>query len=61
MRALEDTAVPAGTGSLPENHRKLKIKEEYIENSLQKQKEENFSFNSDLSTNKPEPLKEFWD
>lgn len=40
---------------------KLKIKEEYIENSLQKQKEENFSFNSDLSTNKPEPLKEFWD
>ena len=39
---------------------KLKIKEEYIE-SFSKQKEEDFSFDSDLSANKPEPLKEFWD
>jgi PHD/YefM family antitoxin component YafN of YafNO toxin-antitoxin module len=37
------------------------IKEENIEKSFQKPKEEDFSFDSDLSTNKPEPLKEFWD
>ncbi len=37
------------------------IKEESIEKSFPKPKEEDFSFNSDLSTNKPEPLKEFWD
>ncbi len=37
------------------------IKEENIEKSFQKSKEEDFSFDSDLSTNKPEPLKEFWD
>lgn len=38
------------------------IKEENIEKSFQKSKEEDFSFKgSDLSTNKPEPLKEFWD
>ena len=40
---------------------KEKIKEEIIENSFSKQKEEDFSFDSDLSANKPEPLKEFWD
>ena len=38
------------------------IKEENIEKSFQKSKEEDFSFKgSDLSTNKPDPLKEFWD
>lgn len=37
------------------------IKEENIEKSFQKPKEEDFSFDSDLSTNKAEPLKEFWD
>ena len=37
------------------------IKEENIEKSFQKSKEEDFSFDSDLSTNKPEALKEFWD
>ena len=36
---------------------KLEIKETVKENI----KEEDFSFDSDLSTNKPEPLKEFWD
>ncbi len=40
---------------------KESIKEESIEKSFPKIKDEDFSFNSDLSTNKPEPLKEFWD
>ncbi len=40
---------------------KESIKEKSIEKSFPKIKDEDFSFNSDLSTNKPEPLKEFWD
>ena len=36
-------------------------KEEYIEKSFPKEKDNEFSFDSDLSTDKPEPLKEFWD
>jgi PHD/YefM family antitoxin component YafN of YafNO toxin-antitoxin module len=37
------------------------IKEEYVEKSFPQEKNNEFSFDSDLSTEKPEPLKEFWD
>ncbi len=40
---------------------KEKILEENIEKSFPKVKNEDFSFDSDLSNSKPEPLKEFWD
>ena len=40
---------------------KEKILEENIEKSFPKAKDEDFSFDSDLSSSKPEPLKEFWD
>ena len=36
-------------------------KEEYVEKSFTLEKDNEFSFDSDLSTHKPEPLKEFWD
>ena len=36
-------------------------KEEYVEKSFTLEKDNEFSFDSDLSTEKPEPLKEFWD
>ena len=40
---------------------KEKILEENIEKSFPKANDEDFSFDSDLSSSKPEPLKEFWD
>lgn len=36
-------------------------KEEYVEKSFPEEKDDEFSFNSDLSIVKSEPLKEFWD
>lgn len=36
-------------------------KEEYVEKSFPEEKDDEFSFDSDLSIVKSEPLKEFWD
>ena len=46
---------------IPKEEIKENKKEEYIEKSFPKEKDNEFSFDSDLSTDKPEPLKEFWD
>ena len=39
----------------------LRPKEEYVEKSFPEEKDDEFSFDSDLSIVKSEPLKEFWD
>ncbi len=46
---------------IPKEVVKENIKEEYVEKPFLQEKENEFSFDSDLSTEKPEPLKEFWD
>ena len=46
---------------IPKEEIKENKKEEYIEKSFPQEKDNEFSFDSDLSTEKPEPLKEFWD
>ena len=46
---------------IPKEEIKENKKEEYVEKSFPKEKDNEFSFDSDLSTDKPEPLKEFWD
>lgn len=46
---------------IPKDEIKENKKEEYIEKSFTLEKDNEFSFDSDLSTDKPEPLKEFWD
>ena len=46
---------------IPKEEIKENKKEEYIEKSFPQEKDNEFSFDSDLSKDKPEPLKEFWD
>ena len=46
---------------IPKEEIKENKKEEYVEKSFQQERDNEFSFDSDLSTDKPEPLKEFWD
>ncbi len=46
---------------IPKEEIKENKKEEYVEKSFTLEKDNEFSFDSDLSTHKPEPLKEFWD
>ena len=46
---------------IPKEEIKENKKEENVEKSFPKEKDNEFSFDSDLSTDKPEPLKEFWD
>lgn len=46
---------------IPKEEIKENKKEEYVEKSFPQEKDNGFSFDSDLSTDKPEPLKEFWD
>lgn len=46
---------------IPKEEIKENKKEEYVEKLFPQEKDNEFSFDSDLSTDKPEPLKEFWD
>ena len=46
---------------IPKEEIKENKKEEYVEKSFPKEKDNEFSFDSDLTKDKPEPLKEFWD
>jgi uncharacterized protein YrzB (UPF0473 family) len=46
---------------IPKEEIKENKKEEYVEKSFPQERDNEFSFDSDLSTDKPEPLKEFWD
>ena len=46
---------------IPKEEIKENKKEEKFEKSFPQERDNEFSFDSDLSTDKPEPLKEFWD